>query len=89
MRTLMYQEDEQGYSFRMIIFMTDCKASVNIMKDISYKPASAGRFSTKFPEFKKLMEKHGFIVKKIKTLKENVIPENNTLEIVEGATGSY
>jgi hypothetical protein len=45
--------------------------------------------STDFNQFKKLMEDYGYTVNEIERLEQNSIPENNTLEIVRGATGNY
>lgn len=59
------------------------------MEKISYEPAGAGRMSTSFTQFKKLMEEYGYTVNEIERLEQNTIPENNTLEIVTGATGNY
>lgn len=89
MRKLIYKEDHQGYYFIPIIFETDCKLTIEEMEEISYKPIDAGRMSTSFNEFKKLMEEDGYIVNKIERLNQDIIPENNTLEIIIGATGNY
>ena len=77
------------YYFIPVVFETDSKITVEKMKKISYELAGAGRVSTGFNQFKKLMEEYGYTVNEIERLEKNTIPENNTLEIVEGATGNY
>lgn len=89
MRRLIYKEDDQLYYFTPIIFETDATISVKEMSDISYESNCAGRFSTSFEHFKMLMEKHGYVVIELERLDIDTIPENNTLEIVDGATGNY
>ena len=89
MRKLIYKEDHQMYYFIPVVFETDSKITVEKMEEISYQPAGAGRMSTGFNEFKKLMEEYGYTVNEIERLEQNTIPENNTLEIVMGATGNY
>ncbi len=89
MRKLIYKEDHQLYYFIPVVFETDSKITVEEMENISYEPACAGRISTPFNRFKKLMEKYGHTVNEIERLEKNNIPKNNTLEIVRGATGNY
>ena len=89
MRTLIYKEDNQMYYFVPVVFETDSQISTKVMEKISNEPAGAGRFSTSFNTFKKLMEEYGYVVNEIKRLKQDSIPENNKLEIVKGATGNY
>jgi hypothetical protein len=88
-RTLIYKEDAQMYYFTPVVFETNADISVETMKEISYEPAGAGRHSTSFETFKELMNEHGYIVREIKKLDRNTIPDDNILEIVEGATGNY
>lgn len=89
MKKLIYKEDHQMYYYIPIIFETDAKISTEIMKKISHEPIGAGRHSTDFNQFKKLMESYGYVVNEIEKLPKNNIPEDNKLEIVEGATGNY
>jgi NADH/NAD ratio-sensing transcriptional regulator Rex len=89
MRRLIYKEDHQMYYFVPVVFETDSKITVEKMEKISYEPAGAGRMSTAFNKFKKLMEEYGYTVNEIERWEQNTIPENNTLEIVIGATGNY
>ena len=77
------------YYFVPVVFETDSKITVEKMEKISYEPAGAGHISTGFNQFKELMEEYGYIVNEIERLEQNTIPENNTLEIVRGATGNY
>lgn len=77
------------YYFIPIVFETDAKITTEEMEDISYEPAGAGRHSTGFDQFKELMESYGYVVNEIESLPKNEIPKNNTLEIVNGATGNY
>ncbi len=89
LRTLMYQEDHQGYYFNIIVFETDSQLSIEEMGKISYEPIGAGRHSTHFDTFKELMEKHGHFINELDRLDKDYIPSNNVLEIVIGATGNY
>ena len=89
LRKLIYKEDNQGYYFTCVIFETDSKITVERMKRISWEPVQAGRIRTDFDRFKQIMEEYGYIVNEIERFGKNIIPENNTLEIVEGATGNY
>lgn len=89
MRKLIYKEDHQLYYFVPVIFETDAEITVAQMEKISHEPAGAGRISTGFKEFKKLMENHGYVVNEVKRLPKNQIPKNNKLEVVKGATGNY
>ena len=89
MRKLIYKEDNQGYYYVAVIFETDTKITVKIMEKISNEPADAGRFSTSFSTFKKLMEEYGYVVNEIERLEQSTMPENNDLEIIKGATGNY
>ena len=77
------------YYFIPVVFETDSKITVEKMEKISYEPVGVGRMSTGFNQFKKLMEEYGYAVNEIERLEQNSIPENNTLEIVIGATGNY
>lgn len=77
------------YYFVPVVFETDSKITVEKMEKISHEPAGAGRISTGFNQFKELMEEYGYTVNEIERLGQNSIPENNTLEIVRGATGNY
>lgn len=77
------------YYFVPVVFETDSKIPTEKMERISYEPAGAGRYSTGFNQFKKLMESYGYLVNEIERLPQNEIPKNNTLEIVNGATGNY
>lgn len=89
MRKLIYAEDNQMYYVIPVVFETNCELDVEQMRKISYEPLGAGRFSTSFEEFKKLMENRGYQVNKINEYPKNEIPKDNTLEIVIGATGNY
>jgi hypothetical protein len=89
MRKLIYKEDNQMYYFVPVIFETDTNISVDKMREISYQPVGAGRFSTSFNKFKELMESYGYVINEIERLEQNVMPENNILKIIEGATGNY
>ena len=89
MRRLIYKEDHQLYYFIPVVFETDAKITVEKMRAISYQTPGAGTLSTGFDKFKELMESYGYVVNEIERLEEDTIPENNTLEVVEGATGSY
>ena len=71
------------------IFETDTQITTVKMEKISYEPVSSGRFSTSFEEFKNLMESYGYVVNEIERLDKNKIPNDNILEIVNGATGNY
>ena len=89
MRKLIYKEDSQMYYFTPVIFETDCVLSVSQMSDISCQPPQAGRISTSFNTFAKLMRDLGYKVEEIKRLPKNEMPEDLNLEVVIGATGNY
>ena len=59
-RTLVYMEDNQGYYTIPFIFKTDCNLMVEEMSKISHEEPGAGRFSTSFKQFQKLLLKHGY-----------------------------
>lgn len=88
MRRLIYKEDRQMYFYTPVIFETDADITVKEMGMISIR-AQRPRASTHFDEFKKAMNKHGYIVNEIERLEKNTIPKDNTLEIVIGAMGNY
>ena len=89
MRRLIYKEDDQGYGWTAIIFETDCRLSVNLLSEFSWFVRGAGRFSTTFETFMKIMKDVGYIVKEIERLPCKTLPKDNKLEIVKGATGNY
>jgi hypothetical protein len=89
MRRLIYKEDHQMYYFVPVVFETDAEIPTDKMEKISYEPVGAGRHSTGFNQFKKLMESYGYVVNEIERLPQNKMPKNNTSEIVNGATGNY
>ena len=88
-RKLIYKEDSQRYWFTPVIFKTDCILSVAQMRDISYQPRSAGRISTSFETFAKLMRDLGYQIELVERLPKNKMPEDNDLEVVIGAHGNY
>lgn len=89
MKKFIYKEDHQLYYFIPIVFETDAKITAKKMEEISYQWPGAGHHSTSFDEFKELMQSYGYVVNRIEDLPENTIPENNVLDIVKGAIGSY
>jgi hypothetical protein len=89
MRKLIYLEDNQMYYTIPVVFETDSKMTVERMSKISNEPPGAGRMSTSFETFRGLMEDYGVYVNEIERYPKNTIPEDNTLEIVKGATGNY
>lgn len=89
MRKLIYKEDDQMYWFTPILFETNAEITSREMELISYEKVGAGRFSTEFEEFKKLMENYGYTIKEVERFPRNSIPIDNIFEIVTGATGNY
>ena len=49
------------YYFVPVVFETDAKIPTEKMERISYEPSGAGRHSTGFNQFKKLMEGYGYV----------------------------
>ena len=86
---MIYKEDNQMYYFIPVVFDTNCPASTEEMRRISYSPRGAGRISTSFESFKEEMEALGWEVAEVERFGKNSIPLGNTLEVVEGATGNY
>lgn len=89
MRRLIYKEDNQMYWWDAIIFETDCTYPVGRLSDITWSVRGAGRLSTQFVTFKKVMEESGYVINQIKRLPHNTMPTDENLEIVIGATGNY
>ena len=87
MQEYVYLEDSQGYHFTSVLFKTDAPYSIHAFEEVSHRPPAAGRFSTGFGEFKKLIEGDGYTVKEIKRFEKNTIPEGYPL--IKGATGNY
>jgi hypothetical protein len=87
-RRLVYMEDHQGFSFTPVVFETDCPWPINELTELSEKAPSAGRLSTSFSDFAKLVRKAGFKCAIVERLDEqSTTPEG--LEQVKGTTGNY
>ena len=81
MRTLIYLEDEQCYYTTIHVFETDCDWPIEALEKLSWEPARAGRISTSFETFAKLLEGRGFIC--------NPSESRKVTGVVKGAYGNY
>jgi hypothetical protein len=87
MNKFFYMQDDQMYYVTPILFETDAPMSPAEMSKVSWEPVAAGRLSTGFNTFKKLMEDRGYAVNKIKEYERNTKPTG--FPYVIGATGNY
>lgn len=90
-RKLIYKEDHQMYYYIPVVFETNCNFNIAQFEEVSYVAggAGAGRQSTGFNDFKTYLERLGYIVTELERYKQNSIPENNTLEVIQGTQGNY
>ena len=87
MRTLIYRADHQGYSKTYHMFQTDSSMTVAEMRELSFTPSGAGRFSTSVGTFVSLLCEKAFV--KLGDEVSAPIEDFGDIEIVLGAEGNY
>ena len=78
----VYIEDHQMYYKTYWLFDTDSELSGQAMEDISWTPLCAGRISTSFETFSRLMKDTVCNAREVKEIPPGV-------EVITGATGNY
>lgn len=91
LRKLIYKEDHQMYYHIPVVFETNCGFNITQFEEVSHVAggSGAGRHSTSFDDFKTYLEKLGYVVTELERYEQNSIPEDNTLEIIQGTQGNY
>jgi hypothetical protein len=85
----VYEEDHQMYYKTWIVFETDSELSIKEMKALSHTPPGAGRMSTSFKTFQKLLGGNTRKVREYKKLEDVMRNVPKETRIVKGATGNY
>lgn len=87
-RTLVYVEDNQGYSHLSIVFRTNFPGTVEQLERLSYATLEAGRFSTSYFTFRELLVTAGYTCEFV-SAGETDAPPPEGYPVVIGATGNY
>ncbi len=83
----IYLEDNQMYYTVPFVFKTDAPYSIREFEKISYSAPGAGRMSTSFGKFKKLIQERGYTIELVEELPQGDAPKG--YKVIKGATGNY
>ncbi len=87
-RRLVYLQDNQMYYTTPFLFETDCDWPISKLEELSWEDPIAGRLSTGFGTFQKLLTERNYLCELIKQYEDKAEPPEG-FDIVRGATGNY